>query len=90
MAAQEFWKMWDPKISKLKGGYTFSAWWIFQSWLKAICVHREDRWLTQREATQLVDFTTEHAWDKVEFYVGMVPEEKQCFEGLIEHLQDAF
>ena len=31
----------------------------------------------------------EHAKDELEFYIGMVVEEDQSFEGLIEHLQDA-
>ena len=45
----------------------------------------------QREAIQLVkDFTAEHARDEVEFYMGMVAEEDQSFEGLIDHLCDAF
>ena len=40
---------------------------------------------------QLVkDFTAEHAHDEVEFYMGMVVEEQQTFEGLIQHLKNAF
>ena len=51
----------------------------------------EDRNLTQREAMQLVkDFTAEHACNKVEFYMGMVVEEQQTFEGLVQHLKNAF
>ena len=50
----------EPKISKLKGGYSSSAGLIFQSWLKDIYIHVEDRRLTQKEAIQLVkDFTAE-------------------------------
>ena len=83
--------MWEPKISKLKGGYSSSTGLLFQSWLKDICVNVEDRRLTQREAIQLVkDFTMEHAWDEVEFNMGMVAEDDQSFEGLIDHLPDAF
>ena len=53
-------KSFKDAISKLKGGYTSSTRLVFQSWLKDICVHVEDRRLTQREAMQLVkDFTTE-------------------------------
>ena len=45
----------------------------------------------QREAIQLVkDFTVECARDEAEFYIGMVAEEDQSFEGLIDHLCDAF
>ena len=36
------------------------------------------------------DFTTEHAQNEMEFYIGMVVEEDQSFKGLIEHMQDAF
>ena len=76
MAAQGFWKMWEPKINKLKGGYTSSAGLVFQSWLKEIHFNVEDRQLTQREAIQLVkDFATKHARDEVEFYMDMVAEE---------------
>ena len=82
--------MWKLRISRLNGGYTSLAGLVFQSWLKDICVHVEDRWLTQREAFQLVkDFTTKHAWDEMEFYMGMVVEEQQSFEVLIEDLQYA-
>ena len=88
-AACKFPKMWEPKISKLKGGYSSSAGLIFQSWLKDI--HVEDRQLMQREAIQLVkDFTADQAQDEVELYMCMVAEEDQSFEGLIDHLCDAF
>ena len=91
MAAQKFQKMQEPKISKLKGGYTSSPWLVFQSGLKDICVHIKDRRLNQREATHLVkDFTTKHAQDEMAFYMGMVLEEDHSFEGLIEHLHHAF
>ena len=47
--------------------------------------------MTQREGIQLVkDFTDEHAQDEVGFYIGMVVEKDQSFEGLVEHLHDAF
>ena len=40
---------------------------------------------------QLVkDFTAEHACDEVEFYIRMVTEEQQTFEGLVQHLKYAF
>ena len=41
MATQEFCKMHEPKINKLKGGYSATANLIFQSWLKDIWVHVE-------------------------------------------------
>ena len=91
MSMQEFCKLHEPKINKLKGGYSATANLIFQSWLKDIQVHVEDQNLTQREAMQLIkDFTAEHPHDKVEFYMGMVVEEQQTFEGLIQHLKNDF
>ena len=91
MAVHEFHKLHEPKINKLKGGYSATANLIFQSWLKDIRVHVEDRNLSQREAMQLIkDFTAECAHDEVEFYMGMVADEQQTFEGLIQHLKNAF
>ena len=68
MAAQEFHKLHEPKINKLKGGYSATTNLIFQSWLKDINVHVQDQNLTEREAIQLVkDFTAERAHNEVEF-----------------------
>ena len=84
-------KLCKLKINKLKGGYSATANLIFQSWLKDIRVHVEDRNLTERGAMQLVkDFTAEHAHNEVEFYMGMVTDDQQTFEGLIQHLKNAF
>ena len=64
---------------------------IFQSWLKDIKVNVKDWNLTEREAILLVkDFTPKCACDKVEFYMGMVAEEQQTFDGLINHCKSAF
>ena len=91
MAVCKFCKLCKPKINKLKGGYSATVNLIFQSWLKDIRVHVEDRNLTQREAMQLIkDFTAEHAHNEIEFYMGMVADEQQTFEGLIQHLKNAF
>ena len=48
VAVQEFCKLHEPKINKLKGGYSATANLIFQLWLKAINVHVEDWNLTER------------------------------------------
>ena len=54
-------------------------------------VHVEERNLSQREAIQLVkDFTAERAHNEMEFYMGMVADDQQTFEGLIQHLKNAF
>ena len=51
MAMQELKKMWEPKISKLKGGCTSSAGLVLQSWLQDIHVPVEDRWFTQSKSS---------------------------------------
>ena len=89
--AQEFHKLHKPKINKLKGGYSATANLIFQSWLKDINIHVEDQNLTEREAIQLVkDFTAERACNEVEFYMGMIVDDQQTFDGLVNHLKNAF
>ena len=91
VAVQEFRKLCEPKINKLKGGYSATANLIFQLWLKDINAQVEDRNLTEREAIQLVkDFTAERARDEVEFYMGMTVDEQQSFDGLVNHLKNAF
>ena len=91
VVVQEFCKLCEPKINKLKGGYSATANLIFQLWLKDINVHIEDQNLTEREAIQLVkDFTAERAHDEVEFYMGMIVDDQQSFDGLVNHLKHAF
>ena len=91
VAAQEFCKLCKPKINKLKGGYSATANLIFQLWLKDINVHIQDWNLTERGAIQLVkDFTAEKACDEVEFYMGMIADDQQSFDGLVNHLKHAF
>ena len=91
VVVQEFHKLCKPKINKLKDGYSATANLIFQSWLKDINIHIEDLNLTEREAIQLVkDFTAENAHDEVEFYMGMTADDQQTFDGLVNHLKNAF
>ena len=91
VAVQEFCKLHEPKINKLKGGYSATANLIFQMWLKDINVHMQDWNLTEREAIQLVkDFTAERAHNEVEFYMGMIADDQQSFDGLVNHLKNAF
>ena len=84
-------KLHKLKINKLKGGYSATANLIFQSWLKDIRVHVEDQNLTEREAIQLVkDITAERAHNEVEFYMGMIADDQQTFDGLVNHLKNTF
>ena len=91
VVVREFCKLCEPKINKLKGGYSATANLIFQSWLKDINIHVKDQNLTEREAIQLVkDFTVERACNEVEFYMGMIMDDQQTIDGLVNHLKNAF
>ena len=47
--------------------------------------------MTEREAIQLVkDFTAERAHDDVEFYMCMIADDQQTFNGLVNHLRNDF
>ena len=60
VAATEFQKLREPKVVKLKGGYSYDASLVFQSWLKDIQVYVLECCLSQWEAIQLVkDYTLE-------------------------------
>ena len=91
MAVQEFHKLCELKINKLRGGYSATANLIFLSCLKDIRVHVEDWNLTEREAIQLVEhFTAERTHNEVELYMGMILDDQQTFDGLFNHLRNAF
>ena len=91
MVAQEFSKLCEPKINKFKGGYSATANVIIQSWIKDTMVHVEDQNLSQRETIHLVkDFMAKHAQNKVEFYMGIIMEDEQVFEVLVQHLKCNF
>ena len=91
LAATEFHKIWDPKITKLKGGNSSTVSLLFQSWLKDIWIHASEWRLSQSGAMQLVrDFTCDHARLEMEYYFGMYPEDEQSFQGLIDQLTTAF
>ena len=78
-------------MAKLKGDYSSNASLVFQLWLKDIWVYCLECCLSKWEAIQLVkDYTSEHAWLKVEYDLSVTPESKQSFQGLIDHLSLAF
>ena len=84
----EFWKLGEPKATKCKEGYSSNDSLVFQSGVKDIWVYVLEHHLSQWEAIQLVkDFTSKHAWLKVEYYLGLTPKRKHFFQGLIDHLQ---
>ena len=89
MAAQEFRKIHEPKISKLKGGFLANAALIFNSWLKDIDMCVQDCNLTEHEAVQLVkDYMIEHAHGAVELYLDT--NDQWSYSGLIEYLIMSF
>ena len=74
VVATEFWKLGEPKVAKLKGGYSSDASLMFKSWLKDIWVYVLECHLSQWKAIQLVkDYTSKHAWLKVEYHLGLTP-----------------
>ena len=87
--AEEFKKMREPKISKLKGGYSANAMLVFNSWLKDIKMCVQERKLSNLEAVQLIkDFTSDNARGAVEFYLDT--NSTWNYKALIEHLRTSF
>ena len=87
--ASEFKKIKEPKIPKLKGGYSSDAALFFNSWSKDIqaCVtgHR----LSDLEAIQLVKETAEGgALKEIQFYLDTSP--NVSYNGLMSHLEVAY
>ena len=89
VAVQEFCKLCKPKINKLKGRYSATANLNHSVMAERHQSHVEDWDLTEREAIQLVkDLTAERAHDEV--YMGMITDDQQTFDGLVNHLKNAF
>ena len=89
LVAEEFRKIHEPKIQKLKGGYSANTMLVFNSWLKDIKMCVRERKLTNMEAIQLVkDYTAEGARGVVEFYLDTNSTWK--YHELIEHLRTSF
>ena len=89
LVAEEFRKIHEPNIQKLKGGYSANAMVVFNSWLKDIEMCVKERNLTNMEAVQLVkDYTSEGARGVVEFYLDTPATWK--YHELIEHLRTSF
>ena len=89
LAAEEFRKIREPKIQKLKGRYSANAMLVFNSWLKDIEMCVRERKLTNMEAIQLIkDYTAEGARGAVEFYLDTTATWK--YHELVEHLRTSF
>ena len=89
VVAEEFKKIHEPKISKLKGEYSANTTLIFNGWLKDIdkCVCNHN--LSEHEAVQLVkDSTIKHTHEAVEFYLDT--NEKWSYSEIKDHLRTLF
>ena len=89
LAAEEFRKICEPKIQKLRDRYLANAMLVFNSWLKDIEMCVSEWKLTNMAAVQLLkDYTTEGARGAMEFYLNTNSTWK--YEELMEHLRTSF
>ena len=71
-ASKEFWQMWEPKITKLRGRYSADAELMFRSWKSDILANIADRELDNKAAIQLIkEQTLDNARHKVEFQLNL-------------------
>ena len=86
-ASKEFWRMREPKITKLLGGYSSDAELVFGSWWADILANIQDRELDNKAAIQLI--TLDNARCEVEFQLdlcsGVI-----SYQDLLKHLSVAF
>ena len=79
----------EPKLAKLKGGYTTEANLFFQSWAKDVQAIIIDRQMSDNEALQLIKEHTEGAArGQVDNYLDF--SDNQTFSGLMKELSTAF
>ena len=89
-ASKEFRRMREPKITKLRGGYSADAELVFRSWWVDILANIHDRELDNKSAIQLIkEQTLDNARREVEFQLdlcgGVI-----TYENLLKHLSIAF
>ena len=89
-ASKELQHMREPKITKLKGGYSVDADLVFWSWWVDVLVHIQDCEFDNQAAIQLIkDQTQDSTCHKVKFQLdlcgGNIP-----YRELLEHLSMAF
>ena len=79
----------EPKIFKLKEGYSANAMLVFNSWLKDIKMCIQEWRLSNLEAVQLIkDFTSDNVRGAVEIYLDT--NSTWSYKALIEHLRTSF
>ena len=89
-ASKEFRRMREPKITKLRGGYSADAELVFRSWWADILANIRERELDNKSAIQLIkEQTLDNARREVEFQLdlcgGVI-----TYEDLLKHLSVAF
>ena len=89
-ASKEFQHMWEPKITKFKGGYLADTELIFWSWQVDILSHIQDQELDKKSAIQLIkEQTLENTCHEVEFQLDFCSGEI-VYQNLLKHLSIAF
>ena len=70
LVAEKIRQICEPKIQKLKGGYSANTMLVFNSWLKDVEMFKREQKLTNLEAVQLIkDYTMKNVRAAVEFYL---------------------
>ena len=89
-ASKEFRHMWEPKITKLQGGYSADAELIFWSWQVDVLAYIQDCELDNKAAIQLIkEQTLDNARCEVEFQLDLCGSEI-LYQDLLRHLSMAF
>ena len=89
-ASKEFRCMREPKITKLRGGYSAVAELIFWSWQMDMLVNIQDQELDNKTAVQLIkEQTLENANREVEFQLDLCGS-KISYQDLLRHLSITF
>ena len=89
-ASKEFRRMREPKITKLRGGYSADAELMFRSWKSNILANINDRELNNKSAIQLIkEQTLDNAHREVEFQLDLCGGDI-TYKDLLQHLSIAF
>ena len=82
--------MWEPKITKLRGGYSADVELVFQSWRVDVLANIQDRELDNKSTIQLIKEQTLHnACSEVKFQLDLCGGEI-LYQDLLRHLSMAF
>ena len=88
--SKEFWHMREPKITKLRGGYSADAELIFQSWQADVLANIQDRELDNKAAIQFIkEQMLDNAHHEVEFQLDLCGG-NISYQDLLRHLSVTF